>query len=70
MLALMLVLPGGSGTQVLQQIGLPILVVYPLATMLVGLIFLDYEKQIQDRKALKEREQFLTAIVENIPEKI
>ncbi len=70
MLALVLALPGGATTEVFRQIGLPILVVYPFATVLICQIFLDYERQIQDRKALKEREEFLSVIVENIPDMI
>ncbi len=65
MLALMLTLPGGAGTEVIRQIGLPILVLYPLATMLVCRIFLDYETQLHDRKALRESEGSYRGVFEN-----
>ncbi|MGO9119343.1 MAG: PAS domain S-box protein [Desulfomonilaceae bacterium] len=65
MLALMLALPGGTGTEVLRQIGLPTLVVYPLATMLLCRIFLDYETRLDDRKALRESEGRYRGVFEN-----
>jgi PAS domain S-box-containing protein len=57
MLALMLALPGGAGRAVLQQVGLPILVVYPVATMLVCLLFQDYETKLADHQALQQSEE-------------
>ncbi|MBI5250802.1 MAG: PAS domain S-box protein [Desulfomonile tiedjei] len=65
MLAIFLALPGGAGPQVLRQMGLPILFFYPLATMIICQIFLDYERQLQDRKALQESEERYRAIFEN-----
>ena len=44
MLTLMLALPGGAGPDVLRQIGLPVLIAFPLATALLCLIFLDREE--------------------------
>ncbi|MDQ7784210.1 MAG: PAS domain S-box protein [Desulfomonilaceae bacterium] len=57
MLALMLALPGGAGYEVLRRIGLPIIVIYPVAVMLVCRLFLDYERRIHDAKALRESEE-------------
>lgn len=56
MMVLMLALPGGAGLEVLRKIALPVLTLYPVATMLICLLFQDYEKQVRDRSALKESE--------------
>ncbi len=57
MLALMLALPGGAGRVVLAQVGLPILLIYPIATMLVCLLFQDYETRLADQLALRQSEE-------------
>ncbi|MFH1115755.1 MAG: PAS domain S-box protein [Pseudomonadota bacterium] len=64
MLALMLTLPGGAGYDVLRRIGLPIMLVYPVAVMLVCRLFLDYERQIEDRKALRASEELFRKLFE------
>ena len=56
MMLLMLALPGGAGLEVLRKISLPVLTLYPVATMLICMLFLDYEKQLRDRDALNESE--------------
>jgi two-component system cell cycle sensor histidine kinase/response regulator CckA len=68
MLALMLALPGGTGPEVLRHLGLPILVGYPLATALVCQIFADYERQLQDRRALAQSEARYRRFVETANE--
>lgn len=70
MLALMIKLPGGAGYNVISQIGLPIIIFYPIATMLICQIFLDYEKQQQTKKALRESEAKYKDILNNISEMI
>ncbi len=67
MLAIFLALPSGAGPQVLRQIGLPILFFYPLATMIICQIFLDYERQLQDRKALLQTEELQRTILSTSP---
>lgn len=59
MLSLMLALPEQAGYIVLQQVGLPIMILFPIATVLVSLMFLDSETQVGDRVALFEREKAL-----------
>lgn len=59
MLALQQLLPGGAGRLTLQQLGLPIMIAYPLATVLICLFFLDFEEQVEDRKAHLESERAL-----------
>lgn len=41
MLALMLTLPNGTGQDIIRQIALPVLLTYPLATVLIGRILSD-----------------------------
>lgn len=52
MLALFLLLPEGIGMRVIDQMGLLILVIYPLATMLISMLFQDYEDQEATRTRL------------------
>lgn len=59
MLAIQQLLPNQGGRLVLSELGLPILVLFPLATLLIGLLFQDAENQARDRKALEESERAL-----------
>ena len=70
MLALVSGLPGGAGYDVLRRIGFPIIAIYPVATMLVCRLFVDYERQRQDSKALEESEERYRRIVETANEGI
>jgi len=45
MLALFQLLPGGHGLRIVEEAGPIILLVYPLATMLISMLFQDYEEQ-------------------------
>jgi len=45
MLALFLLLPGDVGLRVIEEMGALILLAYPLATMLISMLFQDYEAQ-------------------------
>ncbi|MEW6671001.1 MAG: GAF domain-containing protein [Thermodesulfobacteriota bacterium] len=56
MLALMLTLPGGIGPQVLRHLALPVLLAYPLATVIVCRIFLGQQKQMAAEMAVLESE--------------
>ncbi len=58
-------LPKGAGIEVIKQIGLTILIFYPLATMLVCQLFLDYERQISDSLALYKSESFYRGVFQN-----
>lgn len=59
MVLLMWTLPGGSGWRVVKQIGLPVLLAYPLATLLVGKVLSAREAEIRSNSALRESEQAL-----------
>lgn len=52
MLMLFMLLPDRIGYNVIQEVGLTILALYPPATMLVGLLFQDYEEKETARLAL------------------
>ncbi|MBF0411639.1 MAG: GAF domain-containing protein [Desulfamplus sp.] len=66
MLAMMFTLPKGAGMSVVARIGLPVMLLYPLATILAGKILSD---QIQSRKQMNELEQskaLLTSLINSI----
>ena len=51
-LALFTQLPGNAGHRVIKELGTIILLFYPIATMLLALLFQDYEEQERSRKKL------------------
>ncbi len=57
MLALMLTLPGNAGPTVIQRIGPPVLLLFPLATLLAGKILSDHLSMLQSASALSESEE-------------
>jgi len=62
-----LTLPGGLAFPVLRAVSLPILTIYPLATLLLGLLFnLSNERQRIER-ALTEKEALLSAAFQTTP---
>lgn len=50
--ALFLLLPGGAGLHVIEEVGPIIMMVYPLATMLICMLFQDYEEQEETKAHL------------------
>lgn len=52
MVALMMLLPASIRATTFRQLALPILTIYPLATMLVCMLFLDYEQKEEDARRL------------------
>lgn len=54
MLALYTQLPREAGWQVINSIGANILLFYPLATMLIALLFQDYEEQERNKQMLHQ----------------
>ncbi len=59
MLCLQLALPNRAGLVVWQNIALPIIILFPIASVLVCLLFLDSETQMHDRMAVLESEKAL-----------
>ena len=64
MLGLVLLLPADARQAAWRQLGLAIVGFYPVATMLISLLFLDYEKQRRDRTTLAESEAWYRTMLE------
>ncbi len=64
MLALMFTLPGGVGLSVVMRIGLPVILLYPLATILVGKILSDQVEARQVMEVLRESEDKFKRVFE------
>jgi PAS domain S-box-containing protein len=62
MLVMMFTLPGGAGFDVVKRIGLPVILLYPLATILAGKILSDHIKSEQILAALERRNHEMQAI--------
>ena len=70
MLALMLTLPWESARHVLAAIGLPVLLVYPVAATALGLLLANRLRRDQSAAALAESEHRFRTFVENAPDAI
>lgn len=58
-------LPGGLSQQVLAQIAMPVLLIYPLGTLLMAILFQAQEKHIKTVHYLKESEKRFRLIFQN-----
>jgi two-component system, cell cycle sensor histidine kinase and response regulator CckA len=65
MLAWTVTLPEGVGMRVLQTIGLPILLFYPLATILAGKILADQAEAISNLLELQESEELFKSLFDD-----
>ncbi len=70
MLALMLALPGWLSRGVLSQIALPVMTIYPLATLLMSLLFIQEEIDRAARLALTASEAQLRLLLDGAPDPI
>jgi len=52
-------LPGSAAPQALRTVGLPMMIIFPAATLLTGLLLADQERHILAAKALEENESRL-----------
>ena len=66
MLLLMLTLPKGSSLETIKQIFLPVLIVYPLGSLLISVVLLDQESRSAAEKALRESREQYRMLTENI----
>ncbi len=67
MLTLMLTLPADAVVPVLTAISLPVLVIYPMATTLLGLLITNRLRRDQMIGTLTQRESELRAVIEQMP---
>jgi PAS domain S-box-containing protein len=65
MLALTMTLPSGMTIEVLSKVALPVILIYPLGTLLICLVLLEQESRIHAEEALREREARYRELVEN-----
>ncbi len=70
MLALMFTLPDGSGPVVVRRIGLPVMLLYPLATILAGKILSDQAESDRVVASLRETEARYRLLFEQSPDGI
>lgn len=66
MLALTLTLPGNAGLTVLKRIGLPVMLLYPMATILAGKILADQVLAIRTLEELQMAKQNLAITLHSI----
>lgn len=65
MVALMFTLPEGMVWRVVQKLGLPILLFYPLTTILAGKILADQVVSLRNLKELRESEELFRSLFNN-----
>lgn len=64
MLLTMLTLPGGNALPVLRIITLPVMLIYPVVTVLLGLVLVRQERRLTTTAALRESEERFRAVFE------
>lgn len=67
MILIMLTLPNGFGVSTIKLIGLPILITYPIAALLIGRVLLETNERIKMLATLKETENQLSRALDNAP---
>jgi PAS domain S-box-containing protein len=70
MLALTMTLPSGMRYEVLSNIAIPVILIYPLGTVLVLVVLLDLESRLHAEYSLKKSEEKYRLVVENADEAI
>lgn len=68
MVLLMFTLPGSMVFTTMKRIGPPVLLLYPLATLLVGKILSDHKAKDQFLEDLRESENHLCTLLKTIPD--
>jgi PAS domain S-box-containing protein len=68
MVLLMFTLPGGRGLQTDAQIGLPVLLTFPLATLLVGKVLGSRATELRTMEALRKSRADLRTLIDTIPD--
>jgi PAS domain-containing protein len=67
MLALTMTLPSGMKYEVLSNIAIPVILIYPLGTLLVCVVLLDLESRIRAEDALRESEARFRTLSDKTP---
>jgi PAS domain S-box-containing protein/putative nucleotidyltransferase with HDIG domain len=67
MLALTVLLPASIAMTTLQRIAVPVLVVYPLASVVLGLLMVDQRRRARSEQALRESEERFVAFADRMP---
>ena len=64
MLLLMLTLPWPLAFEVLNKISIPVMLIFPLGTLFLGILLVDQEERNYAQEALREREEKYRSLVE------
>ncbi len=67
MLALTVTLPWSIAEETFRDIALPVIVIYPLAAVLLGLLMSDQRRRRRSEVALRQSEERFTAIADHLP---
>ncbi|MFO7575291.1 MAG: HAMP domain-containing sensor histidine kinase [Bacteroidales bacterium] len=70
MLMLTATLPAGSAREILPQIVLPVIVIYPLATLLIAVLFRSQESFLEAKRKAEESDRLKTAFLNNLSHEI
>jgi signal transduction histidine kinase len=70
MLILTATLPAGSARELLPQIALPIMIIYPLGTLLIALLFRSQEVFLEAKRKAEESDRLKTAFLNNLSHEI
>jgi PAS domain S-box-containing protein len=70
MLGLMLTLPWATALRVLSNIALPVILIYPLGTVLLGVLMVNRLRRESHEKALRESEEKYRWVVDNMADVI
>ena len=67
MVLMMLLLPAGSRIDAMRQMAIPVLVIYPISTVLVCIVFLSQEEKLKILSALRESDKIYDTFMEKSP---
>ena len=67
MLALTVLLPASIAMTTLERIAVPVIVVYPLASVVLGLLMVDQRRRRRSELALRESEERFVAFADRMP---
>ena len=70
MIALMMTLPGGAGPAVIAAIGLPVMIVHPVATAMLGMLLANRLRRDRSERQLERSEALYRSLVDCLPQNI